>query len=217
MDFAAARLNMVDNQLRTNRVRNAAVLGAFLAIPRERFVPVAYHDAAYFDDDLPLGRGRAMIAPMVLARMLEEAAIGSGDKVLDVGCASGYGTAVIARVAGEVVALEQDPELARQARARLAELGVLHARIVEGPLAMGWSAAAPYDVIVIEGAVASVPSAIAAQLAEGGRLAAVQSSSGGMGQAVLMTRINGALSRRTLFDAGAPQLPGLAGAPSFVF
>ena len=217
MDFAAARINMVESQLRTNKVADDAVLNAFLMVPRERFVPVAFHDTAYLDDDLPLGNGRALLEPMILARMLAAAKISGTDKVLDVGCASGYGTAIIARIAASVVAVEEDKALAEQARARLAELGVLHASIVEGPLAQGHAAGAPYDAIVIEGAVAAIPDAIAVQLAEGGRLVTVVKAGAGVGRATLMNRVQGVLSRRSLFDAAAPILPGFAPAPSFVF
>jgi protein-L-isoaspartate(D-aspartate) O-methyltransferase len=217
MDFAAARLNMVDSQLRPNRVADAVLLDAFLAVPRERFVPVAFHDAAYFDDDLPIGNGRMMLAPMVLARLLDVAQIGATDKVLDIGCATGYGTAIVARLAASAVGVEEDAGLARQARSRLAELGVLHADIVEGPLAQGHAAGAPYDVIVIEGAVDAIPDAIAAQLAEGGRLVTVVKDGGRMGRATLMGRIQGGLSHRPLFDAAAAPLPGFGRAPAFVF
>jgi protein-L-isoaspartate(D-aspartate) O-methyltransferase len=217
MDFAAARINMVEGQIRTNKVLNEALLEAFLRVPRERFVPVAFHDAAYFDDDLPLGNGRALLEPMILARLLEVAQVRRDDRVLDIGCATGYGTAILARLAASVVGVEQDPDLAGQARARLAELGVLHASIVENPLADGDSSGAPYDVIVIEGAVGFIPDKIAAQLAEGGRLVTVVKSGAGMGCATLMNRVQGVLSRRPLFDAAALLLPGFAAAPSFVF
>jgi protein-L-isoaspartate(D-aspartate) O-methyltransferase len=217
MDFAAARLNMVDSQLRTNKVADEALLDAFLKVPRERFVPVVFHDAAYFDDNLPLGNGRALLEPMILARLLNEARIGAADKVLDIGSATGYGTAIIARLAASVVGVEEDADLARQARARLAELGVLHATIVDGPMAQGHAAGAPYDVIVIEGAVAAVPDIVADQLAEGGRLVTVVKIGAGMGRATVMNRVQGTLSRRPLCDASAPLLPGFTPAPSFVF
>ncbi len=217
MDFAAARVNMVDSQLRTNQVADPAVLDAFLMVPRERFVPVGFHDTAYVDEDLPLGNGRALPAPMILARLLAAAEIRDTDKVLDIGCATGYGPAIVARMAASVVGVEEDADLARQARARLAELGVLHASIVEAPLTQGHAAGAPYDVIVIEGAVAAIPDGIVAQLAEGGRLVTVVKSGAGMGRATLMNRVKGVLSRRPLFDAATPLLPGFARAPSFVF
>jgi len=217
MDFAAARLNMVESQLRTTKVVDRALLDAFLAVPRERFVPVALHESAYIDDDLPLGRGRALMEPMVFARLLQHAMVEPEDKVLDIGCASGYGAALLARLSNEVVAVEEDTALARQARARLAELGVLHTRIVEGPLAKGWAADAPYDVIVIEGGVGFVPDEIAAQLRDGGRLVTVVQPPSGMGQAVAMTRVRGVLSHRPIFDAAVVPLPGFTRAPGFVF
>ena len=217
MDFATARVNMVESQLRTNKVVDEAVLDAFLMVPRERFVPAAYQGSAYVDDNLPLGNGRALLAPMILARLLDAARIGNSDRVLDIGCGTGYGTAILARFAASVVGVEEDGELAGQARARLAELGVLHAMIVDGPLEQGYAAGAPYDVIVIEGAVAAVPDSIAAQLAEGGRLVTVVRAGPGPGQATLMNRVRSVLSRRPLFDAAAPPLPGFVPVPSFVF
>jgi protein-L-isoaspartate(D-aspartate) O-methyltransferase len=217
MDFATARTNMVDSQLRTNKVVDEAVLDAFLMVPRERFVPVAFHDAAYVDDNVPLGNGRALLAPMILARLLDTAQIRDTDKVLDIGCATGYGTAILARLAASVVGVEEDGELARQARARLAELGVLHATIIDGPLLEGYVEGAPYDVIVIEGAVAAVPDGIAGQLAEGGRLVTVVGADRGLGRATLMSRVGAVLSHRPLFDAAALPLPGLVPAPGFVF
>ncbi len=217
IDYAAARLTMVDSQLRPNGVTDGAVLGAFLAVPRERFVPPALHGIAYVDDDLPLGGGRALMEPMVLARLLQAAAIGARERVLEVGAASGYGSAVIARLAAEVVAVESDPGLLGTAKTRLRELGVANAQLVEGSLTQGHPAAAPYNVIVFEGAIARVPDAIAAQLAEGGRLVAVVQEGESIGQAMLMTRTAGILSHRPIFDAATPLLPGFQAAPSFVF
>jgi protein-L-isoaspartate(D-aspartate) O-methyltransferase len=217
MDFATARINMVESQLRTNKVVDEAVLDAFLMVPRERFVPVAFHTSAYVDDNLPLGNGREILAPMILGRLLDAARIRDSDKVLDIGCATGYGTAILARLAASVVGLEEDGELARQAQARLAELGVLHATVINGPLVKGYVEGAPYDVIVIEGSVTTVPDGIAAQLAEGGRLVTVVRADAGLGRATLMNRGQSLLSSRPLFDSAAPPLPGFVPAPSFVF
>ena len=222
MNYAAARLHMVDSQLRTNKVIDEAVLDAFLAVPRERFVPPALHGIAYLDDDLPLGGGRMLMEPMVMARLLQLAAIGRGDKVLEIGCANGYATALLARMAGKVTALESDSRLSAQARSLLAELGCAAAQVVEGKLAEGWRPNAPYDAILFNGAIDAIPPAIADQLAEGGRLVAVvrpenNPVGAGVGTAVLMTRAEGALSSRQVFDTSVHMLPGFERAPSFVF
>ena len=222
MNYAAARLNMVESQLRTNKVLDPAVLDAFLTVPRERFVPPSLRGIAYVDDDVPLGNGRVLMEPMVQARMLQVAAVGSQDKVLEIGCATGYATALVAHLSAQVTALESDPHFAAQARGLLAELGLSGVQVVEGELAQGWKANAPYDVILFNGAVGEIPPAIAAQLAEGGRLVAVVrpidgQSGPSMGEAVLMTRAEGVLSSRPLFDAAVHPLPGFAPAPSFVF
>lgn len=217
IDFGAARLTMVDNQLRTNKVTDLSVLDAFLAVPRERFVPPALSAAAYVDDDLPLGDGRFLMEPMVLARLLQLAAITRDDAVLEIGAGTGYGTAIAARLARRVVGVECDAKLAARARARLTELGLGNATVVEGPLAQGHVARAPYQVVLFEGMIAHVPDAIAAQLAENGRVAAVMGDGNGMGRGVLMTRNAGVLSQRPVFDAAVPALPGLERAPSFVF
>jgi|SRR5579864_2373263 len=219
IDYAAARLNMVEGQLRTNKVTDAAVLGAFLEVPRERFVQPPLRGIAYVDDDIPLGAGRVMIEPMVLARLLQFAAIHSADKVLEIGCATGYATALLARIAGAVTAVESDPALAARARALLRELDCATAVVVEGDLAAGWRAKAPYDVILLNGAVGVIPQAISDQLAEGGRLVGVISpeSGTGMGEAILMTRAEGVLSSRPVFDATVHRLPGFERAPDFVF
>jgi protein-L-isoaspartate(D-aspartate) O-methyltransferase len=222
IDYAAARLNMVEGQLRTNKVTDAAVLDAFLAIPRERFVQPSLRGIAYVDDDIPLGGGRTMIEPMVLARLLQFASIGPTDKVLEIGSATGYATALMARIAGTVTALESDPLMAARARSLLKELDCAGTSVVEGKLIEGWRANAPYDVILLNGAVGTIPEAVSDQLAEGGRLVGVMSpenetQSDGMGEAVLMTRAEGVLSRRPVFDAAVHALPGFERAPSFVF
>ena len=217
MDYAAARLNMVEGQIRTNKVTDEAVIDAFLAIPRERFVPPALRGAAYVDEDIPLGGGRWLMEPMVLARLLQLAGIKREDTVLEVGCGTGYGTALLSRLARAVIAVESEPRLAAEARARLQELGCGNATIIEGPLADGYAGRAPYDAIIFGGAIAEVPEAIARQLAAGGRLLAVVKTVTGLGQAELMMRADSVLSRRPVFDAATPLLPGLQRAPSFVF
>ena len=217
IDYAAARLTMVDTQLRTNKVIDEAVLEAFLAVPRERFVPPGLRGAAYADDDLPLGGGRYMMKPMVLARLMQLAAITREDSVLEIGCATGYGMALLARLARSVIALESDATLAAQAVARLRELAIGVASVVEAPLTAAYPGRAPYDVILFEGAVQEIPVPIARQLAEGGRLVAVLQEGNAVGRAVLATVARGVLSRRPAFDASVPLLPGFQAQPSFVF
>lgn len=219
----AARLNMVEGQLRTNKVTDEAVLEGFLTTPRERFVPSQLRGIAYVDDDIPLGNGRVLIEPLVLARLLQLARIGKDDKVLEIGCATGYATALLAKMAASVVGVESDPRLAAAARANLQALGIGNVQLQEAPLHAGWRAGAPYNVILINGGVAEIPAAISDQLAEGGRLVTVSEgeangpSEARCGCAVVMTRAEGKLSSRPVFDATVEILPGFARRPAFVF
>jgi protein-L-isoaspartate(D-aspartate) O-methyltransferase len=216
-DYRAARLTMVESQLRTNKVTDEAVLDAFLAVPRERFVPESLRGIAYVDDVVPLGGGRFMLAPMVLARLLQLAAIAPGDKVLEIGAATGYATALLARLAARTVAVEGDSRLVALARAGLAEQPIDSATLIEGPGEEGYPAGAPYDVILINGAASFIPDRIAQQLAEGGRLVTVLRTAAAVGQAVVVTRVGGVVSQRPIFDAGAAWLPGFEPPPGFVF
>jgi protein-L-isoaspartate(D-aspartate) O-methyltransferase len=217
IDYHSARFNMVECQIRPNKVTDPAIIEAMLAVPRERFVPPSLRGIAYVDDDIPLGGGRYLMEPMVVGRLLQIAAVERGDLVLDIGCGSGYTSAVMARLARDVVALEEDAALARQAGALVAELGLRNVAVVEGKLAEGYAPRAPYDVILVNGAVAAVPPAIAGQLANGGRLVAVVKTDSGMGKAILMTRVDDAFGQRILFDAGTPLLPGFAARQGFEF
>jgi protein-L-isoaspartate(D-aspartate) O-methyltransferase len=216
IDAAAARRMMVDCQIRTADVTNPDILDAMLAVPRELFVPQERSAQAYSDNTVALGEGRAMLAPMVLAKLIQAALIGSTDRVLDVGCGTGYSAAVLARVAGSVVALEENTALARRAEAALAKAGAANATVVTGPLAAGWSASAPYDVILVDGATEVVPEALGAQLKPQGRIAAVYGR-GPAGKAVIYRLIEGRLVGRPVFDASAPVLPGFVAPETFVF
>jgi protein-L-isoaspartate(D-aspartate) O-methyltransferase len=217
IDYAAARLNMVEGQLRTNKVTDDAVLTAFLAVPRERFVPESHRGSAYVDVSVPLGGDRYVMEPMVLARLLQAAEIGAEDTVLHVACGSGYAAALLSRLAKSVVALEGDAALASRARSLLAELGCANVVVVDGALEAGYAARAPYAVILIDGAVEHVPDAIARQLAPNGRLVTVVKVGQGMGRGMIMTRTERGLSQLPLFDAGSPLLSAFRREAGFVF
>lgn len=217
IDYTAARLNMVESQLRTNRVTDVALLEAFEQVPRELFVPEELRGVAYVDENLTVGHGRYLMEPRVLARLLQAARPEPQDIVLDIGCGTGYATVILARLSATVVALEDGGGLAARANEVLGELEVGNAVVVEGPLNEGYAKQAPFNVIVVNGAVAEVPSVISGQLAEAGRLVTVVRNSAGMGRAILMQRIGGVVSSRTLFDAAVPVLPGFEVEPGFVF
>ena len=216
MDFVIARRNMVENQVRPNRVTDDRVLDAMAEIPREAFVPKARQGVAYVDDDVPLGSGRHLMEPMVLARLVQAAEIRANDVALVIGCATGYAATVVAKLAVTVVAVESDPALVAGATETLTRLGVDSVAVVEGPLAAGYAKQSPYDAILIDGAVDEIPRSIREQLAEGGRLVAVVGSEG-RGRAIRILRIGASFTQVELFDAAVPLLPGFATRRRFVF
>jgi len=216
-DFSQARQNMVDCQLRTNKVVDEALIARFETVPRELFVEESVRSIAYVDDDLPIGNGRYLVAPMVLARILQELAISPGEVVLDVGCGTGYSSAILSGLADTVVALEENQALATRANELLTELAADNAIVVEAPLSEGYATQGPYDIILVCGAIASVPSALTDQLIDGGRLAAIIDDGKGQGKVILMIKRHGAVSQRTLFDASVPRLPGFEPKMGFVF
>jgi protein-L-isoaspartate(D-aspartate) O-methyltransferase len=207
---------MVDSQLRPNKVTDERVLAAFGGVRRELFVPERSRAVVYIDEHLPLGHGRYLMEPMVAARLIQAAAVERSQTVLVVGAGTGYEAAVLSLLAKKIVALEEDPELARRARAALVDHAIANVEAVEGPLRSGHRPRAPYDAILFAGAVTKIPAEIAAQLADGGRLAVVERA-GGIGHAILARRTGAALARRVIFDAATPLLPGFTPAPSFVF
>jgi len=215
--FENARIHMIESQLRPNRVVDDRLLRAFAGIRRELFVPEHLRQVAYIDEDLPLGGGRYLMEPRVAARLLQAAEIKPTDTALVVGAGTGYEAAVIAVLTRHVVALEEDPDLARRARAALVEHAIAAVNVVEAPLREGYRTRAPYDVILFGGAVAEVPTDIPLQLAEGGRLLAVVRPGNAVGRATLTTRTGGVLARRAIFDAASPILPSFLPKPAFVF
>ena len=216
-DFRVARANMVRSQLLANQVHDPRVIEAMGEVPREVFAPEERRSVAYVDDDLPLVPGRHLMEPVVLARLLEVAAIGEDDVTLEVGCGSGYAACVLARLCATVVALESDEALAALAETNLAQEGADNAIVVRGELAAGYAEQAPYDVIFLNGAVSAIPEALSAQLAEGGRMVAVVRPRAGLGKGTLFRRAEGLLTERALFDSGTPILPGFAAAGGFAF
>ena len=213
-DFTAARRHMVDGQVRTTDVTDLRVISAMLEVPRERFVPQASAAIAYLDLDVPVGASRRLLRPMVLAKLLQAAELEATDRVLDVGCATGYTAAVLARIAGQVVALEQDAGLAKAAGDALSSQP--NVDVVSGSLVEGRPQGAPYDVVVLEGATEVMPDALCQQLKDGGRLVCVLGSGPGS-KAMLYRRSGAEVGGRPIFDASAALLPGFAKTPVFAF
>ena len=220
IDAAQQRTSMVESQVLTSDVTDRRILRAMGQVARERFVPPLLADLAYMDEAVPLtpasgSARRWLLAPRIFAKLLQLAEIGDGDRVLDVGAGTGYGAAVLARLAKTVFALECDPELAAAARANAAAFGLANVHVVEGDLADGWVNEGPYDAIVIEGSVPAAPANLLDQLKDGGRLVGVVRRDG-IGKAMIWRRLGRSLDQRTAFDAAATELPGFATAPVFV-
>lgn len=216
-DAATARRMMVDGQVRTADVTNLDLIAAMLAVPRELFVPPSLAGQAYLDGDMPLGAGRALLKPMVLAKLIQGAQVSAADHVLDVGCGTGYSSAVLSRLVGSVVALEEDATLARRAQEALSGgIGAANVTLAVGPLTVGWPSAAPYDVILLNGATEIAPEALGRQLKPDGRMACILGRAP-TGKAMIYRMIEGHLVGRPIFDAGAPVLPGFAAPAAFVF
>lgn len=213
-DFDVARRHMVDGQVRTADVTDLRIISAMLEVPRERFLPRTSASLAYLDLDVPVGGSRRLLKPMVLAKLIQAAEINGSDRVLDAGCATGYTAAVLARIAGQVVALEQDAGLAKAANEALAPLP--NVTVASGSLADGWPQGSPYDAIVLEGATEIAPDALCRQLKDGGRLVCVLGSGPGS-KAMLYRRSGSDVGGRSIFDATAALLPGFAKAPVFAF
>jgi protein-L-isoaspartate(D-aspartate) O-methyltransferase len=217
MNYQTVRTNMVESQVRTNKVTDPALIDALSSVPREQFAPAPLRGIAYVDEDLPLGDGRYLVEPMVLARLLQSAAPQPADRLLEIACGTGYATAIAAHLVSQVVGVESVAAHARRARELLGQLKLTNAEIVEAPITAGAPARGPFNVILVTGAVADVPQALCGQLADGGRLLTVVKRAVGLGQAILTLRIGETFSRRILFDAATPMLPEFEPRESFVF
>jgi len=221
-DFSVQREMMIEGQLRTQDVTFAPLIQAIREIPREAFVPSRRKSLAYMDEDLeiaPASGGsvaRYLMEPARFGKLVQLAEVKPSDLVLDVGCATGYSTAVLSKIASFVVGLECDPALAETASSLLAELDCINTSVVTGELKEGYADESPYDVIFIGGAVDYVPDSLLAQLAEGGRLVAVIGR-GNAAKAHLFIKEGGLVSSRADFNAAIKPLPGFERETGFVF
>ena len=215
-DFDAARETMVESQIRTEDVTDLNLLAAFRRTAREAFVPQAQMALAYADAEIDYGNGRRLLRPRIFAKLVQAADIQRSDVVLDLACSRGYSTAILAQISDTVVGLETTEEDVNRATELLSQAGVLNAAIVQGDLKRGAAEHGPFDVIIAEGAVADVPDSWLAQLANGGRLAAIVKD-GPIGRATVYTKTGDAVGDRVEFDAHADFLPGFAPQAGFVF
>jgi protein-L-isoaspartate(D-aspartate) O-methyltransferase len=216
LEYATQRLNMIDAQVRVNDVTDPRIHAAMADIPREKFVPTAKRALAYADVPVEVVQGRYLLDPRTFAKLLTLADVRATDNVLDVGCATGYSSAVLGKLARSVIALEQDADLVRMASDLLPATGASNAVVTQGALNQGFKGKAPYDVIFVNGSLEASPDALLAQLSEGGRLVAVISDQPGS-QSRLFVREQGRISVRPGFDASVPALVGFSKTLGFVF
>ena len=206
-NFEMRRRMMVDTQVRPSDVTKFPIIEAMLSVAREDFVPAAQREAAYMGENIELGSGRVVLEPRTLAKMLDTLDIGNDDLVLDVRVGYGYSSAVIAHMAEAVVALEEDEDLAREAQEALMTAGADNVALHTGPLAEGAAQHGPYDVVIIQGGVARVPQTLLDQIKDGGRIGCLFMD-GALGEVRIGYKIDGRISWRNVFNAGAPVLPG---------
>lgn len=216
IDFEIARKMMVDCQIRPSKVTNKSVLDAFLAVPREAFVGKSQRAIAYVDEDLPLPGGRNLMEPMILARLIQALEVRPGDSVLVVGAATGYGSAIMARLSGSVIAVETRAQLVEKVQETLVAQGIDNAAVIKSRLVDGYAAEAPYDRILIEGGVEFIPETLLQQLCPKGKLGAIHRlQSSPIGVASIWARSGKDFVRSSLFDACVPNLDEFNKKPQF--
>ncbi len=213
-DFSARRTMMVDTQVRPSDVTKFPIIEAMLSVPREVYVPAQAREAAYMGENVHLGGGRVVLDPRSFSKLLDALDIRPTEAVLDLGCGLGYSSAILARLAYAVIAVEEDETLAAEAQRTLSAQGVDNAAVVKGTLTEGSAKAGPYDVIILQGAVESLPETLLAQLKEGGRIGCIFME-GALGTARIGYKIDGVITWRYAFNASAPVLPGFAAKTAF--
>ena len=218
-----ARVNMITNQLEPSGVSASRLLAAIEATTREKFVPKAFAETAYIDEDIPLGHGRFLMEPRIFARLVQEADIQKTDRILDIACGTGYSAAVFSQLSNNVVAVESVGELAEVARKNLRDIQG-DVQLLCASVAGGYSLKAPYDIVFINGGVATIPQEIFEQLAENGKVIAIEAASAaaqhgtaGVGQAVCWTRIGDNIHKKILFEAATPLLDDFKAKAEFSF
>ena len=221
-DLKTQRLNMVESQVRTNEVTDRRILDAMMDIERENFVPASARSIAYMEGEISVEASdgnngmRTLLSPMVLAKLIQLAEIQETDLVLDVGCTTGYSTAILTCLTNSVVGLEQGADLVEKASSNLAAANIINAAIVEGPLNKGYPAEGPYDVILINGRVSEPPETLIKQLKPGGRVVGILGQ-GVSGKAVIWLSNGDNWTSRQAFDATAGDLPGFEKSRQFSF
>ena len=214
-EFALRRTMMVDTQVRPSDVTKFPIIEAMLSVPREVYVPGEKREAVYIGENVEIAPGRVVLEPRTLAKMLDALDIQPDEMVMDLGCGLGYSTAIAARLADAVVAVEEDGELAAAAQRTLSSQGVDNAAVIEGPLAQGAAKHGPYDVILLQGGAEEIPATLLDQLKDGGRIGAVFMT-GALGEARIGYKVDGRVTWRLAFNAAAPVLPGFVRHKGFV-
>ena len=218
MHFEALRKAMVDSQIRPNKVIDDRVIAAFMNVPRERFVSKNMQNLAYIDEDIHLSGGRFIVEAMVMARIIQTLALDDTQSVMLIGAGTGYTAALLSSLAASVIAIETRAQMVEKAQQAVAGLDIGNVAVIKARLQDGYASEAPYDAIIIEGAVEHMPQSLLDQLADGGRLASIWRPDGTQaGEACIWHKTGDAVSRTPLFTAQVPVLDEFRAKPKFSF